>query len=193
MTSVVSLCNIALDHIGVPSIADLDEASEEARKCNLHYALTRDTMLQGYPWLFAKKTLVLAEVANVWEERWEHSYTRPSDCLKVRRIVPEIDRGEETNPIPYSVGEGLIFCNSSPAKLEYTKRFEDPAKFPPLFQEALTWALASKICIPLTKDQSLRKDAYQLASQTLNAAQTADANEELSFWDVSSQLIEARS
>jgi len=185
MTSVVSLCNIALGHIGKPTISDLMEASEEARQCNLHYALTRDTMLQGYPWLFAKKTIVLAQVTNVWEERWGYSYTRPSDCLKVRRIVPEIDRDEETHPIAYSVGEGLIFCDSSPAKLEYTKRFEDAAKFPPLFQEALTWALASKVCMPLTKDQSLRKDCYQLSGQSLGAAQMADANEEMSSWDIS--------
>jgi hypothetical protein len=195
MTSVVGICNIALSHVGKTTISDINEESEEARQCKLHYALTRDTMLQAYPWLFARKMQVLAEVTNTWGERWQHTFTRPSDCLKPIRIVPEIDIADDNNGIAYSVGEGLIYCDISPAKLEFTMRFEDPTRFPPLFQDALSWALATKIAMPLTKDQGVRKDAYQIAGQTLGAAQMADANEandESSTYDRPSALIQSR-
>jgi hypothetical protein len=193
MASVTSICNTALSHIGKDTISDIDEKSEEARQCKLHYSLTRDTMLQAFPWLFARKTQVLAEVANGWDERWQHAYTRPSDCLKVRRIVPQVDTIDEFDPIEFGSSEGLIYCNESPAKLEYTKRFEDPARFPPLFVDALCWALATKICLPLTKDQSLRKDAFQISNSTLTLAQVSDANEEQMTWDRMPSSIRARS
>lgn len=192
MVSVVSICNIALSHVGKSTISDINEESEEARQCKLHYALTRDTMLQAYPWLFARKMQVLAEVANSWSERWQHTYTRPTDCLKPIRIVPDVDDPDDTDLVPFDVGEGLIFCNLSPAKLLFTKRFEDPAKFPPLFQDALSWALATKIALPLTKDMSVRKDAFQISGQALSAAQTADANEELHTYDYQSNIIRSR-
>src|ERR1044072_687676 len=193
MTSVVGICNLALSHIGKNTISDIDEQSEEARQCKMHYYVTRDTMLQGYPWGFARWVSVLAEVTNTWEERWQYTYARPSDCLKVRRLVPELDLADDITDIPYSVGEGLIFTDYSPAKLEYTRRFEDPTKFPPIFLDALSWALATKICLPLTKDQSFRKDAFQIANQTVSAAQVADANEELNSYDFTASSILARS
>lgn len=192
MTSVVGICNIALSHIGKGTISDITEQSEEARQCKLHYYLTRDTMLQGYPWLFARAVAVLAEVTNVWEERWQYTYTRPSDCLKPRRLILELDLADDIVDVPYSIGDGLIFCDQSPAKLEYTRRFEDPTKFPPLFLDALSWALATKIAMPLTRDQSIRKDAFQISGQTLGAAQVADANEELGSYDFPATQILAR-
>lgn len=192
MVSVVSICNTALSHIGKATISDINEQSEEANQCKLHYGLTRDTMLQGFNWQFANRKLVLAEVSNPWPERWERAYTRPTDCLKPIRIIPEVDPRMSPDEIPYETGEGLIFTSQAAAKLEYTRLIDDPARFPPLFLDALCWALATKICLPLTKDQSLRKDAFQIAAQTLGAAQTADANEQQDTYDYPSALVRAR-
>jgi hypothetical protein len=192
MASVVGICNIALSHIGKPTITDLDEASEEARQCKLHYELTRDTMLQVYPWEFAKTMIALAEIANTWQQRWQYAYQRPSDCLKARRIVLDIDNPDDTATVPMGVSEGAIYCGVSPATLEYTRKLTDPSKFPPLFQDALSWALATKIAMPLTRDQSVRKDAFQIAGQTMETAKTADANEEASSYDYPSAFISSR-
>lgn len=192
MTSVNEICNLALSNIGKPAIASFDEASEEARQCRLHYAITRDTVLQSYPWRFARKMQSLAEAPNTWEERWRHAYTRPVDCLKPIRIIPCVDIADDIHDVPFNVGHGFIFCDLSPARLEYTSRFEDPTYFPPLFQDALAWALATRMAMPLTRDQSIRKDSFQMASQTVSAAQFADADEEINSYDFPSSLIEAR-
>jgi hypothetical protein len=191
MSSVTSICNLALSNIGKKLISDINEQSTEAKTCKLHFDLVRDTMLQGYEWEFAKSTVDLAEVANARPERWERTYIRPTNCLKPLRIVPEVYVSDDIE-VSYAATEGFIFCNQSPAKLEFIRRFEDPSRLPPLFQDALSWALAAKIAIPLTSDQSTRKDAYQIATSTLEAAKVADANENYSTWAENSALIDAR-
>jgi hypothetical protein len=178
MTSVVVICSIALSNIGKGNISDINEASEEARQCKMHYEATRDILLQAYPFRFARTAISLAEIGNLWPERWRYAYQRPSDCLKPIRMVPEIDDPDDGNALSFAVQANTIFCNQSPAKLEYTRRVEDPSLFPPLFQDALAFSLAAKIAMPLTRDQSLRKDAYELANAAMGAAQMADANEE---------------
>lgn len=192
MTSIVGICNMALSNIGKKTIADINEASTEARTCKLHFPLTRDTLLQCYPWEFAKTVSTLAAVANAREERWAYAYARPAGCLKPIRIVPEVDIPEDADQIPYEASEGLIYCSEAAARLEFIQKFDDPARFPPMFCEALIWALAAKIAIPLTADQAIRKDAYQIAAQTLGAAQMADANENHSTYDHQSAFIRAR-
>jgi hypothetical protein len=192
MSSVTTICNLALSNIGKKTIADINEASTEAKTCRIHYALTRDTMLQAYEWEFAKTTVDLAEVTNIRSERWQRAYARPQNCLKPLRIVQDVYVPDDTDEVPYAATEGLIFCDLSPAKLEFIQRFEDPSRFPPLFEDALSWALAAKIAIPLTADQSSRKDAYQIARSSLDTAKTADANENQTTWANNSALIDAR-
>lgn len=192
MASVVSICNIALSNIGKPSISDMNEGSEEARQCKTHYVPTRDALLQGFPWLFAKQTAILAEVANTWEQKWQFAYAQPIECLKPIRIMPSIDYLDGLPAIDYAVRGNTIFCGLSPATLEFTGRVEDVNMFPQLFQDALSWALSAKIAMPLTRDQSIRKDAYQIAAQALGAATMADANEEPASWEHPSEFILAR-
>ncbi|MDD1499616.1 hypothetical protein PVA19_14425 [Agrobacterium sp. CNPSo 3708] len=192
MSSVTSICNIALSNIGKKTISDIDEPSTEARTCKLHYALTRDRLLQSYEWEFAKTMVDLAEVANPRPERWRHAYARPQNCLKPLRIVPAVLLPGDADDVAYHATEGLIFCDQSPAKLEFVRQFDDPARYPPLFEEALSWALSAKIAISLTSDQSTRKDAYQIAASSFEAAKEADADENRSSWTDSSTLMTAR-
>jgi hypothetical protein len=192
MSSVTFICNLALSNIGKGTINDIDEASAEANVCNLHYEKVRDIALQGFSWSWAMKAQTLPQLANDWTERFQFAYRRPQDCLKILRLVPDVDVRNDRVLLDYAVRGALIYCDQPTAMLEYIARIDDPTKYPPLFQEALGWALAAKIALPLTKDQSIRKDAYQIAAQAMNAAQTADANEEAVFWNVRSELIEAR-
>lgn len=192
MPSAVAICNMALSHVGKGSINDMSEASTEARQCSLHYDQTRDVMLQGYDWRFATKRQALALITNTWEQRFAYAYQRPSDCLKPIRFVLEVDDASSITRLPFDQTESTIFGDIEDAVLEYVYRVTDPTKFSPLFVEALSWALAAKIAMPLTRDQSIRRECYQMASATLNAAQTADANEVPTYYDHASEFIEAR-
>ena len=198
MYSVVAICNLALSNIGKENIASLTEASMEARACRQFYELSRDLLLQQYPWRFAAKTLVLAELENDRPGQWAHAYSRPTDCLKVRTVRPAYQ--EDAPPvdwqdgarIPYDASGPVIYCNLSPAVLLYTFRLEDPSRFSPAFTDALAWHLSVRLAMPLTRDPKIRADAWQVANQMTGAAQMADANEVREWYWSRTDLVEDR-
>lgn len=199
MASVVSICNLALSNIGKTNISSLGEAGAEAKACNQFYEHCRDILLQSYPWRFAGKTQALAELTNDKPGAWGYAYTRPNDCLKVRWVRPEyslIDPQpqllQDETGYPHDVDGGVIYCNLSPAFLRYTWRLTDPSRFSPLFVDALSWHIAVRLAMPLTKDPKIRAEAYQLANRMQAAAEMADANEARETSDHSSEFVTGR-
>lgn len=199
MTSIVSICNLALSNLGKDTINALNEASAEARACNQFYEQVRDALLQVYPWRFAGKTQALAEVTNTEAGKWLYAYRRPSDCLKVRWIRPNYSTDDpcaqshqQEISNPFDVEGETLFCNLPTAFLRYTYRLTDPTRFSPLFVETLSWHLSTRLAMPLTRDLKQRNDAYQLAMQTRATAEVADANEARETSDHDSELVEVR-
>ncbi|OWV77635.1 hypothetical protein ATY77_30155 [Rhizobium sp. R634] len=193
MTSIISICNLALASIGKDSINALSEPTVEARACNRFFAPARDALLQAYPWRFAGRTRSLAEIVNDRPGEWAYAYDRPVDCLAIRGVRSALDVTGETSVggvfsggastaggHAYDAEGGVIYCNISPAYLNFTERLTDPTKYTPLFVDALSWHLAVRLAMPLTRDPQVRADAFQLANSTQALAQTADANE---GWD----------
>ncbi|MDW9880486.1 hypothetical protein GOA90_25195 [Sinorhizobium meliloti] len=187
MTSVVSICNLALSNIGGANISALTEASTEAKACNQFYEHVRDTLLQAYPWRFAGKTQALAQLTNDKAGSWAYAYSRPNDCLKIIDLQSAVEVTGNTVGVdlvaptafgyPYEVENGKIYCDLSPAYLRFTVRLTDPTKFPPLFVEALSWSLSARLAMPVTRDIAKRNDALQVANMSIGQAQMADANE----------------
>lgn len=200
MTSIVSICNLALSNIGKDNISALNEATPEARACNQFYDHVRDMLLQAYPWRWAGKTQSMAEVANDKPGAWDYAYSRPNDCLKARYVRPQyseadIDLGDaklDTFGVMHEIEGDRIYTDISPALLRYTYRVTDPTKFPPMFVEALSWHLAVRLAMPLTRDPKVRADAFTIANGMQATAQMQDANEERESSDVDSDLVEAR-
>lgn len=192
MASVVEICNLALSSIGksIP-ISALDEASEEARQCSVHYGQARDWLLQQYPYVFARKVQALAVLTNDWGERWGYRYSKPNDCLKIIRIVPAIDDPDNLD-VPYGLRGQSIYADIDTATLEYTFRQDDPSKFPSQFIDALAWALAARLAFPLTRDRQLRADAAQMAQQMRLSAEAADGNDEQNDYSFTPDHLRAR-
>jgi len=193
MTSKVSICNLALANVAANPISSIDEASAEARACRLFYDHALDALLQRYPWEFAGSTQALAEVINTKPRKWGKAFRRPSDCLKVRRVTDELMLDDtDAIGVPYEVEGEVIFTDLPVAYLKYTSRQADPTKFPPLFVEALSWHLAVKLAMPLTRDPKIRADAFQLAERLTGSAEVADANETRTSMDTPVAALEAR-
>lgn len=200
MTSVVSICNLALSNIGKESINALSEPTPEARACNQFYEHVRDMLLQAYPWRNAGKTQSLAQVTNDKPGAWGYAYKRPVDCLKVRWVQPKYSEQDvditgaklDDFGIMHEIEGDTIYCDISPAFLRYTYRLTDPTKFSPLFVEALAWHLSVRLAMPLTRDPKVRSDAFSIANAAQASAQTADANEVRETSDTSSDLVKAR-
>lgn len=200
MSSVVSICNLALSNLGKDNISSVDEASAEARACRQFYEHTRDTLLQVYPWRFAGKTQALAELTNDKPGAWGYSYKRPVDCLKVRwlrQAYSTVDLYPQDEAIqqltPYEIEGERIYAGIGPAFLRYTAKITDPTKFPPLFIDALSAALSVRLAMPLTRDLKVRQDAAQYAVAARQSAEMADANEARETSDISTEFVGVRS
>jgi len=200
MTSQISICNLALSNIGKDNIADINEGTAEARACRQFYDQTRMTLLEAYPWRFAQVTDALAEVtANPLPAKWAYAYQAPATSRKIMRIDDAYfvgfvadHLGGSLGEIPYDLAGSYLYCNISPAFCTYIDDVTDVSRYPALFVEALSWHLATRLCMPLTKDPKMRADTYQLARVTQSAAEVADANQQRTTATYEPAMLTAR-
>jgi hypothetical protein len=171
--SAVQISNLALARIGIQqSIDDLEEASAEARACNLAFGPCRDELLEGFPWPFANRTAVLGLVAEDPTDTWAYAYRTPSDCLIARSLGDDI---------PFAISGdssgGLIYANIEPATLEYTASITDPGLWPVSFGQALAWRVALDIAPGLARTEGVIDRVERSFRRALADAQTNRFNE----------------
>lgn len=195
MSSIVAICNLALSNLGKANIQSIEDTEPEARACRQFYDLSRDLLLQVYPWRFAQKIAAMGELTNDRPGEWGRCYTRPTDCLKILDVLPQ----SSTVPLldippagpmgfPYEVSGSRIYCALPAARLSYIARITDPTRYTPLFIDALGWHLAVRLAMPLTRDPKQRETAYQMAMAMQSAAQIADANETRATYDHETEM-----
>jgi hypothetical protein len=85
MSSVVDICNEAMDLLGAATITSLTENSKEARLCNRKFELTRDAVLRAHPWNAAIARAELAANSVGPAFGFTHQFQLPADpyCLRV--------------------------------------------------------------------------------------------------------------
>jgi hypothetical protein len=189
MSSKTEICNFALSHIGVgKDISNIDtESSEEARTCRRFYDLARDATLRDFPWPFATKVVSLSLLETFTgsnNEEYTYSYRYPSDCLDVRKIKSTIRNDTRQSRVPLKIlkdaAARIIYTDSEDAQLVYTERVKDPSFYPPDFQLALSFRLATYIAPRLAKGDpfKLKNDAMNMYDMEISRARAASANEE---------------
>ena len=196
MTSVVQICNMALARIGTGRIDSLTEASEEARQCSTFYEPVRDRLLARVPWRFALKREALAPLSVTAPVEWTYTYAWPSDCIQARYIEPtgptpssagliwpdqwywnQVDPGGSVvTELPamrtpsFERRGDTIVTHQPEAVLIYTYRVTDPNQFDPLFVEALSYALAAELAVPIRDDKAGRREMERAAHSALMVA-----------------------
>ncbi len=196
-----------------PLISSMTEQSPAAVQCRLHYNSLREQLLRAAPWGFSRKTLTLTTLGLLTDDPpaspypWLVKYLYPADCLKMRYILPPPWPNSDVNP---NVSQGqvtawcapsrawrylvsyddtvspprrVILSNVTSALAVYTVNVTDTALFDPLFENALVMALASKFCMPLTGNVSLKGSYSQMADAAILQARVADGNEAIPTTD----------
>lgn len=190
MASDVEICNEALSHLGdgaTVSSIDPPEGSTQAEHCARFYPTAVASLLELHPWSFASRRAALAQVANP-TTTWAYAYAAPANMIRVLSILA-IDAsddysGDGYTPRRFAVetndqGDEIILTNQFNAVARYTSLVTDPSKFSPMFKEALSWLLASKLAGPVLMGDAGRKAAascMQTTTMWLSKAAEADAS-----------------
>lgn len=167
--SVVSIANMALDHLKEKPISSLvigENSTEVEELCARHMNHTRKAALRKHPWKFATKYVALPVLADAPPHTFSKQALLPTDYIRLGHIGSDPNR---PNP-PYDiVGNRIyfdetnsIFTPSGALAFSYIWDFDDCAKMEPLFLEiwALEWAIA--MCPQINGTDSKLQTLYQM-------------------------------
>lgn len=180
-TTVIQICNAALSRIGeAGTVTNVypPEGSAEAEYCAQYYPIAVQSLLSARNWGFARRVQGLSELAKK-RPTWQHAFAFPEDCLILRDVV---DDGATTllHEVQYSGARKMICTNTAPANAVYTAYIQDPAQFPFLFVDAITWKLAAMLAGSVIKGMEGVKMGEQCERYALTILQSAmleDANQ----------------
>lgn len=187
MTTEISICNLALAHLGdEATVASIDppEGSAQATHCATFYPIARDALQEIHNWSFCTTRKALSLLVAEPLIGWEYAYTRPSTAVKIVGIFQD-GSTDDNDPQPFETealndGTEVIYTNVEDAVCRYTFQVTDPSKFSPLFVETLAWLLASHLAGPLLKGKVGReaaKSCLATAGTYLAQAKGSDARQ----------------
>ena len=184
MTSVVQICNLALQKLGASHIVSLTEDSKGARECNLAYEPVRDAELRAHTWNFAKARVVLAPDSTAPPFGFDYQFTLPSDFLRLHPVDEETDWTIEGNKLLTNDGDTL--------NLGYIKRVTDPNIFDSTFVEVLAARLAMELAEPITQSNTKKDFAVKEYKRALLEARRVNAIENVSVEPPTDRWISVR-
>ena len=186
MSSVVDICNIALAHLGdsaTVSSIDPPEGSAQAEHCATFYPIARDSLIELHTWKFSSRRAQLALLSS-GTFGWGFAYAKPSGAIRILSVLGSNDDGDSVGQ-PFEIesdasGVEMILSDQEDATVRYQVSVTDPAKYSPLFVDALGWLLASYLAGPILKGDVGTKEAkacYQHFRVLLSQAIESDANQ----------------
>lgn len=109
---------------------------------------------------------------------WRYAYRWPSDCLFLRRVLPEgvagTGRTFEPFPPPFRVGRDpnglLVYTNAREAVIEFTTIDCDALWADDLWIDAFTWRLAAALAPSLSQIAEMPKTCQLMYEQTISRA-----------------------
>ncbi len=211
VVSETMICNLALTRAGsTQQITSMNDGSNEAAQCLIWYPQDRDATLTDWSWPWAEAFVVLVEVAGpeTTQDRanavWMRSYRWPSNCLKMRRIVPtpfpiadaavgvinyfasEPWRRAVGDALPISYGlssddTGRLITTdeygNNGITAAYTMAVNDPTQFDADFVDLLAWRLAADLAMGLGRDDAKRTYAAQGYERVKGSTRAAHGNQ----------------
>lgn len=170
MTSVVDVCNKALDKVGHNAITSLEDGTKAAALCTRAWPLIRDEVLRNHPWNFAitRSTLAADATAPVWG--FTAKFPLPSDSLRLLEV-------RDLSTADYQVEAGHIHANATVLYVRYIARVTDPNSYDTVFTNAVSTRLAAELCEPLTQSTSKKKALLDEYVESLLEAKRIDGQE----------------
>ena len=194
MTSVVEICNSALNILRANNFTALTEDSKNARLCNQRYEPLRDAVFREHTWNCLVKRVQLAQDTTSPTHEYNYQYQLPSDCLRVLSTggyhdgsTSNVDGGQK-----FKVEGRKILTDEDTVYLIYSARITDPTQYDSLLIESIVARLAAELCYAITSSTSLAVALKQDYAEKLRLARHADATEGTPDYIDSSTFINSR-
>lgn len=177
------ICNLALSYLAKGRITDIDEETETARQCKIHYDHCRRRLLKAHTWGFAKRTVQLA-LTTEQVPHYDYVYAYPAKCLDVHLVFDELNACEmEEERYDYEISataahKRAILTNIENACCRYTYDIEDTDMFSDEFVEALARLMAANMAPTLTGNSEYVNINYQMMQAAVSEAKLESAREQ---------------
>lgn len=183
--SQVAIFNEALAILPADPVQDPDEVSIEARECRRFYKSVVAALLERHHWGLASRRVELATITNDRDTEWSYAFAAPNDMaypIRAMDLSGRASSGWVMQDHTFLLGGrrlfahvgGTVYSMIEMATLEYTSFDITEADFTPLFKDMVVLELASRIALPVTKND---KRATDLATRAEFERQRAIAND----------------
>jgi hypothetical protein len=150
-TTEFTICNKALALLGQSSISNFT-ANDKAIKCGALYPTYSQSLLTIYNWRFARKKSASLTATTAPTFGYTYAFSLPSDLLNIVNVYNSTDK-EVTPQSRYERFGAVLHTAFTPAYLDYTYDIDEDL-WPAWYQEFVATALAARIAISITEDDS---------------------------------------
>ncbi|GFO72897.1 hypothetical protein BJAS_P3433 [Bathymodiolus japonicus methanotrophic gill symbiont] len=210
MTSVVEIYNKALANLNESSVINVDEDSEEATICRIHYDDCRRYVISEGNWGFCTDVAQLSVLSKDDVTGWDYVYIYPQVALKVINLFNadaiKINKFNDyysnthNNYIKDFETQNrgtntVILSNLENAHAKIIVDVTNNNLMSPAFIDALTWRLTSLIAVPIIgvdRGRLVQRDAIQAYNSLLNVAWVKNIGENKKRRDNRSNLVKSR-
>ena len=169
----VNVCNQAIVEVGGDIIETIGEDSRTGLVAEEIFVPTRDAIIEEADWTFAVKRATLSADGTDPEHGYDNQFTIPVDMARIINVSS--DATANINNVDWRLESGFILANEEIIYIKYiTKSGTDLARWTEKGRQALVYAMAAKMAIPLAKSRTLKADMEVLAKDKLDDAKMLD-------------------
>lgn len=125
-------------------------AQEEAVTCIRHFAHVRDSLLQQYPFVCARKSVAMSLMSDSLAG-WKYTYQLPTDCLRPIQFISMLSgTPTELSRSKYEIIGRSVGADYNDLTLRYTSKMTDVNDWDYTFTTCFCFNMASEISLAVT-------------------------------------------
>jgi hypothetical protein len=185
-TVLLTIYNLALSHIGQKPVDNTtDETQPEILACNTHFPNARDSVLAEVAFPFNDAPIRLQQhlsVDDVSIPGWSYFYTYPASALAVWSVYSSENASKASEndfAVRYlpALSTHIICTNEAYAYANVSYLVTDYTLWDDRFIQAVSYKLASAICMQITGDANLALKFREMYTIMISEAKRKSASE----------------
>ena len=199
MADRVKISNRALRRCGVTArISDPGDDTTEAKVIADEWDDVYELLLEEHAWAWATRRVVPVLGEEQPNSEWGFRYVLPTDCAMVLKIESAVRNPGFNQAVKWqpegdpTTGQPGILTDERDPVLVYVSKAIPIQHWTRNFADAMAWALAREIALPLSNDRDVAVATAQLARIGISVCTARDANHKEPDDAPDNELLRAR-